>query len=161
MNRLPEAEIRAAQIRDLPQLLAIEQGVFAGDRLSARSLRRHVQNRSAAMLLASLGEIVCGYVLLFFRRNSNVARIYSLGIGLEHHGRGFGARLLHECENVARARGCDVLRLEVRRDNQRAIALYERVGFCRIGERPNYYSDGETAFRYEKNLAGHGKDGSN
>jgi len=37
--------------------------------------------------------------------------------------------------------------LEVREDNRRAISIYEKAGFQRVGEEPNYYEDGMTAVR--------------
>ena len=52
------------------------------------------------------------------------------------------------------AAGCDRLRLEVRADNEAAIGLYERRGYARFAETPDYYEDGEAAFRFEKALDG-------
>ena len=51
-------------------------------------------------------------------------------------------------------RAANVLRLEVRADNRRAIALYEVNGYQRIGEIEGYYHDGATALRYQKRLEG-------
>jgi ribosomal-protein-alanine N-acetyltransferase len=39
----------------------------------------------------------------------------------------------------SRGRGAQWLWLEVRRSNERAIAVYETYGFRRVGERKNYY----------------------
>ena len=50
-------------------------------------------------------------------------------------------------------RGCDRLRLEVREKNRPAIALYETLGYQRIGRYENYYQDGASALRFEKQLA--------
>jgi ribosomal protein S18 acetylase RimI-like enzyme len=44
------------------------------------------------------------------------------------------------------------LRLEVRIDNKRAIALYEKNGYARFDEIEDYYEDGATAVRMEKGL---------
>ena len=67
-------------------------------------------------------------------------------------GRGTGRRLVAAAEAAALAAGARTLRLEVRADNQRAIALYRSTGYGAIGERPDYYADGMTALRYEKSL---------
>ena len=44
------------------------------------------------------------------------------------------------------------LRLEVRDDNARAIALYEKNAYRCIGRVDGYYEDGMAARRYEKPL---------
>jgi ribosomal protein S18 acetylase RimI-like enzyme len=61
--------------------------------------------------------------------------------------------LLEAGERAARERGCERIGLEVRRDNPVAQALYERRGYQRAGESPDYYEDGEIALRYEKRLS--------
>jgi hypothetical protein len=47
-----------------------------------------------------------------------------------------------------------LLRLEVREDNLRAIGIYEKAGFRRIGRETDYYEDGAPALRFEKTLRG-------
>jgi ribosomal-protein-alanine N-acetyltransferase len=54
----------------------------------------------------------------------------------------------------AREEGAARVTLEVRRYNHPAIALYERLGFRRVGERRNYYGGGEDALLMEKDFAG-------
>ena len=56
------------------------------------------------------------------------------------------------CERAALKRGCDRLRLEVREKNRPAIALYETLGYVRIGRYEDYYQDGASALRFEKQL---------
>ena len=55
----------------------------------------------------------------------------TLGMGLraDHRGRGLGERLLRACLDKARAKGITRVTLDARADNERAIRLYERVGF--------------------------------
>lgn len=59
--------------------------------------------------------------------------------------RGYGRALLDDVVRAAAGRARSLV-LEVRRTNEAAIALYERMGFERIGIRPRYYADdGEDA----------------
>lgn len=51
---------------------------------------------------------------------------------------GLGERLIHYLSDAASKRGVTRVFLEMRRGNP-AIALYQKVGFAPIGERPNYY----------------------
>lgn len=60
-------------------------------------------------------------------------------IGVLRPGRGLGRTLLAALVHAATARGARRLLLEVRVDNERAIDLYQRNGFTRIGIRPRYY----------------------
>ena len=83
-----------------------------------------------------------------------MARLYSLAVAPESAAAGLGRRLLAEAERVAAKRGCRSLRLEVREDNTRAIGLYGRAGYRRIGRRDGYYGDGAAALRFEKLLEG-------
>jgi ribosomal-protein-alanine N-acetyltransferase len=62
--------------------------------------------------------------------------IHTIGVDPEYQGRGIGRRLLDELLNVADGA---VVHLEVRTDNEPAIALYRSVGFAAVGVRRRYY----------------------
>jgi ribosomal-protein-alanine N-acetyltransferase len=57
----------------------------------------------------------------------------------DHRQQGLGRELVHEVIGSARARGARRLFLEVRRSNERALALYRATGFAESGRRPGYY----------------------
>ena len=59
----------------------------------------------------------------------------AVGIGVlpERRGRGLGHRLLDAAVKLAFSRGFVRVELDVRADNARAIALYEKLGFIREG----------------------------
>jgi [ribosomal protein S18]-alanine N-acetyltransferase len=90
---------------------------------------------------------------VLFRRGSTGARLYSIAAAAGSEGAGVGGTLLSAAEYAAQGRGCRSLRLEVRADNDRARALYERNGYSRVGDVPGYYADGATALRYLKQLS--------
>jgi len=145
--------VRRADLSDLDDLVALERRAFDGDRLSRAQYRRHLDSDSAQVLVASDGRHdFFGSAVLFFRKRSRVARLYSLATRPESRGLGVGAALLQAAMATARRRGCRVLRLEVRTDNAAAIRLYERAGFRRIGAYRRYYQDGAGAWRYEQPL---------
>lgn len=146
--------IRSATDADLAALVELENASFAMDRMRARQLRRHLRSDSARILAAVSGARLAGAAVLFFRRGSRAARLYSIAVAADARGRGVGEALLQEAERVASRRGCDRLRLEVRVDNAGAQRLYERRGYRRFGRRAAYYEDGHDAWRYEKVLAG-------
>ena len=145
--------LRRARTADLAALLALERRAFRGDRLSARQFRHHLRNPSAWFAVAEIEGQLGGNALLFFRRGSRVARLYSIVVAASARGRGVGARLLAAAEAAARQRGCGELRLEVRRDNAAAIRLYEGAGYRRVAELPHYYADGAAGWRYARPIA--------
>jgi [ribosomal protein S18]-alanine N-acetyltransferase len=152
------ADIRTARASDIDALVAIENTVFEADRISRRSFRRLIDADTATLLVAESSIGIAGYCVVLFRRGSAKARLYSIAAGAGSEGAGVGGALLSAAERTARDRGCRLLRLEVRADNNRARALYERRGYSRTGDVPGYYADGATALRYLKEFPDDGAD---
>ncbi|MGB3840589.1 MAG: GNAT family N-acetyltransferase [Rhodanobacter sp.] len=91
------ARVRRADLSDLDDLVTLEQNAFDGDRLSRAQYRRHLDSDSAQVLVASGGRHdFFGSAVLFFRKRSRVARVYSLATRPESRGLGIGAVLRHE-----------------------------------------------------------------
>lgn len=148
-----QMRVRRADISDLDDLEILEQRSFDGDRMSRAQYRRHLASDSARVLVASVGRRhFLGSAVVFFRKRSGVARLYSLASRPEARGKGVGTALVEAAEAAARRRRCRALRLEVRTDNQAAIALYQRMGYQRTGCLEGYYEDGADGWRYEKQL---------
>lgn len=146
--------IRRASGADLQAVEALENATFSLDRLSRRSLRYFVTTPTATVLLAETGGVLEGYCLAAFRKNSRIARLYSIAIAAHAAGKGLGRVLLGACEAEARARGALVMRLEVRPDNAAAIRLYQAMAYVQFGRIEDYYEDDTPALRFEKGLQG-------
>jgi ribosomal protein S18 acetylase RimI-like enzyme len=88
---------------------------------------------NARILLAFESGRPIGVAVCFIGFSTFAARpllnIHDLAVLPECQGRGVGRALLANAESRAREIGCCKLTLEVRRDNDRAHALYERFGF--------------------------------
>ncbi len=67
--------------------------------------------------------------------------VTSIAVDPAHQRSGIGSLLLAALCREAVARGLTAMTLEVRVDNESAIALYRRFGFAPAGVRPGYYSD--------------------
>lgn len=145
--------IRPARMDDLDALIALENATFSSDRLSPRQWRRHLASDSVSILVAANPRAVLAAALLLFRRNSRIARLYSLAVGADARGLGLGDALLAACEDESRQRACALLRLEVRRDNLVAQRLYQRRGYHLFATHTRYYEDGDDALRFEKSLS--------
>jgi ribosomal protein S18 acetylase RimI-like enzyme len=152
-NKAPGTPIlRRARPQDLEALLALEEHLFATDRIPGRSFRRFVASPSAVLTVAERDRDVIGYVLVLFRKGSALARLYSIAVARKASGGGIGRALLAAAELAALRRGCARMRLEVKTRNRRAGALYRRSGYRKLVDLPGYYADGADAARYEKVL---------
>ena len=138
--------VRSARLSDLDRLLEIESASFQSDLLSRQSLRRHILRAPGRLLVAEDATgLLYGYVLLFTRSGSRRGRIYSLAVHPEHRGSGVGVQLLSAVSETALELHLRSISLEVRVENQTAIALYRKFGFEKVGEKPGYYEDGSDA----------------
>lgn len=72
-----------------------------------------------------------------------------LGIGIEraYWGLGIGRALVEACIECARTAGYAQLELEVVADNERALALYQSVGFIEYGRNPRGFRSRQSGFQ--------------
>lgn len=145
-------DLRSGNCRDLDDLLALEGRVFAGDRLSRRSVRHFLSSPRAVLLVAEQAGRLVGYALVLFTVRSAAARLYSIAVIPEWAGRGAGWRLLAAAEAIARERGRGLMRLEVEAGNATAIALYRKAAYREYGRRAGYYASGGDALLFQKPL---------
>jgi len=52
-----------------------------------------------------------------------------LAVDPDHQRAGFGRAMMAEAERILMDLGCPKINLQIRNDNQKAIAFYERIGF--------------------------------
>ena len=147
-------QLRPALPSDVDRLVTIENRVFAHDRISRRSFRQLIARATADARIAEVDGAVAGYSMVLYRRGTAVARLYSIAVDPDFAGAGVGRALLAEAEREAFEADRLVLRLEVREDNERAIALYRDSGYRRADRVADYYEDGMAAIRMEKLLRG-------
>jgi ribosomal-protein-alanine N-acetyltransferase len=129
----------------------LETATFTGDILGRRSLRR-LLGRPSAHLAVAEDDGPVGYALTLFRAGSATARLYSLAVRRDRHGRGIGRALVADAIRTARKRACRRIVLEVRGDNVPARRLYHGLGFRFERTVPDYYEDGTAGERWEMSL---------
>lgn len=145
MTQLEPGRIRAMTTADVPTVNALEQVLFPldawpeqmfHDELGQGSTRHYVVAEDA------LGRII-GYAGLMAVQP--IADVQTIAVVPDREGQGIGTRLLTLLIDEAKQRGMADVMLEVRSDNPRAQALYERFGFEQIHVRQRYYRDGVDA----------------
>ena len=152
MTMPPKPNVRRARQQDLDQLMVLELLSFSGDRLSRDRFRHWLKADNGFLLVVEspADGSITAYVLAFTRRDSTLARIYSIAVSPQYKGHGIGRLLLARAEQEARQMGSRGLRLEVAQNNMPAIGLYESMGYQRFATLPGYYEDGQTAVRMQK-----------
>jgi ribosomal protein S18 acetylase RimI-like enzyme len=143
---------RKARLKDIPRLQVIENACFDGDRLSRRSFQWLIKNGHSELVCVEFKGTVAGYGLLFYRRGTTLARLYSFAVHPDFQGKGIARELLNKLEAMAREAKKSALRLEVRADNEPAIRLYESLNYKRFKVKLDYYEDHSQALCYEKRL---------
>ena len=138
--------VRPAQHRDDAAILTLEE-LFPSDRMSLRSVRHFLKSPSARTWVAELEGAVVGNLILLTRRNSCVARIYSVVVAPQARGRSFGERMVRAAQTEALKLGLKQIKLEVRVDNAAARALYAKLGYVESEALPGYYEDGADGLR--------------
>ena len=149
---------REAEAKDAPELVKHLQCVgaqtdnlsFDGDtfRISeekeAKFIERFRRNKNDIMLVALDGDKVVGNAIIERNRVARYSHRAELSITVLHDywSRGIGSRLMELLIDFAKKSGVEIIYLEVRSDNERAIALYEKFGFERIGIYNNFFKIG-------------------
>jgi ribosomal-protein-alanine N-acetyltransferase len=138
-----KAELTRMRWWHIDDVLPLEQDLFVDDRWSARTYWSELaQLDTRHYLVAVQGEEVVGYAGLCDYPDE--AFVQTIAVARSAQGAGLGARLLQALLDEAERRGQRRVLLEVRADNDRAVALYERFGFRRTGVRRGYYQPSGT-----------------
>jgi len=75
----------------------------------------------------------------------DVADVIDVEVDYAYRRRGIGREICNRLIAFAAENSVKILTLEVRKSNQTAKALYEKLGFRTISERAKYYEDNEDA----------------
>ena len=139
--------LRKALLGDVSKLFALEQKLFTTENypLSRASLRYHVQNN--LLYVAEKDAEIVGYALVLIKRKR--AKLYSIGVSVAHRGQKIAQKLLKVVVDETFSRGFEHLLLEVRVDNEAAIALYKEFGFHQTKRMKAFYRDGCDAYLME------------
>ena len=96
----------------------------------------------AAAALDPVDGRLRGFILS--RLAADEAEILTIAVEAASQGKGVGRALLSENLRQAANAGAKAMFLEVDKMNAPAVALYQRLGFVKVGERPGYYRRNDT-----------------
>jgi ribosomal-protein-alanine N-acetyltransferase len=135
--------VRPVQPEDLRRVAWLEESGFVHS-WPYDLVAYELTNPRAIMLLAEReGEPAAGYVSI--RHGGGEAEIFRLAVAPEERRRGVARTLIAAGLERLRVLKVESCHLEVRMDNEGAIAFYYTLGFARSGRRRGYYQDGMDA----------------
>jgi [ribosomal protein S18]-alanine N-acetyltransferase len=135
--------VRPVQPEDLRRVAWLEESAFV-DSWPYDLVAYELTNPRAILLLAEReGEPAAGYISL--RHGGGEAEIFRLAVAPDERRRGVARTLVASGLERLRELKVESCHLEVRMDNEGAIAFYRALGFARSGRRRGYYQDGMDA----------------
>lgn len=129
--------------RDLAvcSIAQLEGELFGLGAWNANMVREELDAPARTYLLDVFGEteqtVVRGYAGFWY--DGEDAELMTIGVGKVYQRQGIAAALLQALVDEAKRQGASRMLLEVRVDNDPALALYHRFGFERMGLRKRYY----------------------
>lgn len=134
-------EIRRLDFANAARCAELEQLLFPGDNPWSRDVFvvEFAQPNNLYLGVFDGDDLLAyGGISQLGPRHDPEFEIHTIGVDPEHRRRGLGRLLMQQLLAVVDNTGGEIF-LEVRTDNEAAIALYEGLDFERIGERKNYY----------------------
>ena len=140
MKPVPEVQRQAAQLQamqadDLEAVIAIEQTAYSHPWTSG-NFRDALASGYWAQCLRVQDELL-GYVIAM--EGVQETHLLNITVAPARQGQGWAHMMLDALCLWSRRQGAQWLWLEVRESNQRALHVYERYGFRRVGLRKDYY----------------------
>lgn len=124
---------------DLDQVMVIEKENFSVP-WTERGFFTYLMREDALFLVAeNEDEHILGYCGVIMAVDEG--DITNVSVKKEWQRKGIGKMLVDQLIHRTNENGIETLFLEVRKSNLSAQALYEKMGFTRMGVRKNYYTD--------------------
>lgn len=100
-------------------------------------LKSELSNEMARFFVATDGTELAGYV----GAHNVLGQVFVTNVAVfeKYRRRGVAQKLLDTLLEISEKEGAELVTLEVRESNHSAIALYEKNGFEKVGERKNFY----------------------
>lgn len=142
-RKLPDVTIEAMSIRDIEEIVAIENASFPTP-WSAVTFIKDMRNSHSVCYVARIEDRLIGYTVAWLVPNE--LHIGNIAIDASFRRRGIASVLLSKLLGLAREKRIERVTLEVRASNTRAISLYHKFGFKEVAIIRNYYgSENEDA----------------
>lgn len=143
------AELRLASVRDIPEILEIENECFPCP-WSADQIRTCVETSNFRTWTARTDGRIAGYITANLVPDE--LHVINLAVRAEFRKQGIGTFLLRTAECWGERLGFATSRLEVRKSSESAIEFYIRNGYRQTEELSCYYPDSEDGLEFQSIL---------
>ena len=130
-----EARLEPLTLERVDQVCAVEQTAFSHPWTRANFVDSLHAGYHCQLLLG--GEQLIGYFVAM--KGVDEVHLLNLTVAPAFQRQGWAPLMLEALRGWSRGQGAQWLWLEVRASNARALAVYERQGFRRVGLRKGYY----------------------
>lgn len=147
--------IRSAKQTDLDSLVEIEKKAFDPKRypLSSKKDYQHfLKSPTVDVLVAETENKIAASAVVFYKKGSSAARMYSIGVDPIFQKKGLGSALFEKIQEVAIKKGLKRIISEIRSDLPDYVKWYESKGFKVKKRLPQYYPDLVSGLKMEKEV---------
>ncbi len=140
MNAVLKPEVRLEPLNEalLDDVLRVEQSAYSHPWTRGNFVD---SLKAAYQVMTLMGEDkLLGYFVAM--EAGEEVHLLNITVAPSFQGQGWAVLMLDALAVWSRGRGAHWLWLEVRASNARALQVYERYGFRRVGDRKNYYPAG-------------------
>jgi ribosomal-protein-alanine N-acetyltransferase len=139
--------LRPATPDDLPALLQIERRVHVAP-WTLEHFQAELEKPYAQVLVVTDDEtdtVIAGYIVFWLMMDE--CQILNVAVDLPYRGLGYAKEMVRRAVSMAMKKNLKRTVLEVRKSNQSAVQLYQRLGFTITQVRRAFYSNGEDAYQ--------------
>lgn len=145
-----ELSIQLMSQKDINACQQIDQERFTISPYSIKAFQICLMSPTEKVLVLKEGEEIIGFIMVSL--TGDEGEIYRLAVKKDYEGRGYGKLLLGAGHKYMSDKGVKTSFLEVRKNNIRALGLYQKDGYQLYRVRKNYYADLEDADCLKKGL---------
>ena len=143
-------EIRDMELGDIDRVMEIESKTFIAPWKKEEMLYEFNGNQFSNMAVILSDNLIVGFYDYWVTFDS--ATIAQITIDPAYQRQHLGSKLMEEILKDATAKKVRTITLEVRKNNEKAVKLYQKYGFKQILIKEKYYSNGDDALYMIKEL---------
>ncbi len=146
-------KIRKMKETDLDQIIDVEHALFTSPWKRQDFLYELNENPFSYLCVLEENNLIVGYYDCWV--TFETAQLCNIGVSMNYQGKGYSKLLMDHMIDYVSKQLCEVITLEVRVSNKKAISLYEKYGFIEVNIKKGYYQDNfEDALYMIKPLGG-------
>ena len=130
-------------VADLQEVIRIEKQAFPLDAWDLENYEEFLATRNYGGMVACIDGKIVGYTI--HEVHWNRVHLPGIAVDVPFRGRGIARLLVQDLISKLPSLSRKRLTLEVRPDNEGALALYHSFGFKRVRIKHGYYHDGSNA----------------